>query len=300
MRRLSGAFGLVRKRGYDMKTLPSEWRPVVPELQASPERMIEAIERIGRLPAIPTHDWCDQAAMVTGEALLPPSGSAVLAIGVGTLHNQSIESIDAVGVHASGTCGGRVDEVRQTLRGIGTLPAAVRIEGADSKISVLPETELRKSPAWASSTAGRFLLSRGMSAVLIGAGLIADSEPARVLWALGAAEDGAPIVGDMMFVTVILLALLRRARLALTGVGRESSDWISPREQDILNQLVLGKSVRQIAEETGRSAHTIHDHVKSLHRKLNATSRGELIARALGHVTRGVRIRETSRKIGRV
>lgn len=269
------------------------------DLQTSPERMIDVIERVGRLPAIPTHDWCDQAAVVAGEALLPADGSAVLAIGVGTLHNHNIESIDAVGAHAIGSCGGRVDEVRRTLRGIGTLPATMSIDGADSNLAVVPEAELRKSSAWASSTAARFLLSRGMSAVLIGAGLLADSEPARVLWALGAVEDGAPIVGDMVFVTVILLALLRRARLALAGVGRESSDWISPREQEILNQLVLGKSVRQIAEETGRSAHTIHDHVKSLHRKLNATSRGELIARALGHVTRGVRIRESSRKIGR-
>ncbi|MBL8887899.1 MAG: helix-turn-helix transcriptional regulator [Phycisphaerales bacterium] len=267
----------------------------MPESQSSPERMIEAIERIGRLPAIPTHDWCDQAAAAAGDAILPSSG--VFAIGVGAVRNDTIERIDAVGVHAVGASEGRADDVRQTLRGIGTLPTTVRIAGAESKLAVVQESELRKSSAWSTSTAGRFLLSRGMTAVLIGAGLIADADPTRALWVLGAVEDGAPIVGDMMFVTVILLALLRRARLALSGVGRDSSEWISPREQEILGQLVLGKSVRQIAEETGRSAHTIHDHVKSLHRKLNATSRGELIARALGHVTRGVRIRETSRKI---
>jgi hypothetical protein len=39
----------------------------------------------------------------------------------------------------------------------------------------------------------------------------------------------------------------------------------------------------------------VHDHVKSLHRKLNASSRGQLIARALGHAeafsnTKSVRI----------
>ena len=259
--------------------------------------MIDVIERIGRLPAIPTHDWCDQAAAVAGEAILPSNGSGVFAIGVGTLRSDTIERIDAVGVHAVGACDGRAEEVRQTLRGIETLPATVRVASAESNLAVVQESELRKSSAWSTSTAGRFLLSRGMTAVLIGAGLIADADPTRVLWVLGAVEDGAPIVGDMMFVTVILLALLRRARLALSGTGRDSSEWISPREQEILAQLVLGKSVRQIAEETGRSAHTIHDHVKSLHRKLNATSRGELIARALGHVTRGVRIRETSRKI---
>ncbi|MGH7244705.1 MAG: response regulator transcription factor [Phycisphaerales bacterium] len=270
------------------------------DAQSSPERMIDAIERIGRLPAIPTHDWCDQAAAAAGEALLPAATKGVLAIGVGTLRSDSIERIDAVGVHSTHDLDGRADEIRQTLRGIGTLPATVRIENSESHLAVLPQSDLRKSSAWAASTAGRFLLSRGMTAVLIGAGLIADADPTRVLWVMGAVEENGPIIGDMMFVTVILLALLRRARLALSTAGRESSDWISPREQEILSQLVLGKSVRQIAEETGRSAHTIHDHVKSLHRKLNATSRGELIARALGHVTRGVRIRESSRKIKQV
>ena len=55
----------------------------------------------------------------------------------------------------------------------------------------------------------------------------------------------------------------------------------------MLDLLVLGLSVRQIAEELGRSTHTVHDHVKSLHKKLNANSRGELVARALGHLGAG-------------
>lgn len=265
------------------------------DISVTPERMLEAIERIGRLPAIPAHDWCDQAAAATGAALLPAGASGAIAIGVGTLHADVIERIDAVGVCSEQS--NRAREIRETIRGIGALPAAVRPGASESKLSLLPTSDLRKSAAWASSAAGRFFLSRGMTAVLIGAGLIADADPTRVLWVLGAVDDGVPFIGDVMFVTVILMALLRRARLALSGVGHESSDWISPREQEILNQLVLGKSVRQIAEETGRSAHTIHDHVKSLHRKLNATSRGELIARALGHVSKGARIREMSRRI---
>lgn len=61
--------------------------------------------------------------------------------------------------------------------------------------------------------------------------------------------------------------------------------WLTQREQTILDHLVEGKSVRVIAECIGRSPHTVHDHVKNLHRKLNACSRGQLIARALGHPT---------------
>lgn len=267
----------------------------MPDTQTSPERMIEAIERIGRLPAIPTHGWCDQAAAAVGEAILTKSGTGVVAVGIGELGAASIEPIGDVGVLATGDA--RAEETRHALSRMGSLPEAVRVDGTDFGVAMVRDTELRRSPAWANSAAGRFLLSRGMTAVMVGAGLIADADSMRVLWVLGATQEGSPIVGDMMFVTVILLAVLRRARLAISGVGRESADWISDREQEILAQLVLGKSVRQIAEESGRSAHTVHDHVKSLHRKLNATSRGELIARALGHVSKGVRIREASRRI---
>jgi len=80
--------------------------------------------------------------------------------------------------------------------------------------------------------------------------------------------------------------LARRAALAL-GLRRTSSgSWLTGREQQVLEQLTLGRSVREIAEDIGRSPHTVHDHVKSLHRKLSASSRGELVARALGYLDR--------------
>jgi DNA-binding CsgD family transcriptional regulator len=74
------------------------------------------------------------------------------------------------------------------------------------------------------------------------------------------------------------------AQLAAVTFGErdEPISWLSPREQEVLDRLVLGMSVREISEELHRSPHTIHDHVKNLHKKLNASSRGELIARVLG------------------
>ncbi len=96
-----------------------------------------------------------------------------------------------------------------------------------------------------------------------------------------------------------LSLLSRRAVMALGSQRSRRSLWISPREQRVLDQLILGKSVRQIADDLDRSPHTVHDHVKSLHRKLNASSRGELIARALGYVSECTRIREASRPIRR-
>jgi DNA-binding CsgD family transcriptional regulator len=79
-------------------------------------------------------------------------------------------------------------------------------------------------------------------------------------------------------------ALLRRTVLALGSERAEQTRWLTDREQAILDRLTLGMSVREIADAIGRSPHTVHDHVKSLHRKLKATSRGELIAKALGHI----------------
>jgi DNA-binding NarL/FixJ family response regulator len=78
--------------------------------------------------------------------------------------------------------------------------------------------------------------------------------------------------------------LSRRARLAFGSDAVEPVRRLTPREEEVLEHLALGKSVKQIASELRRSPHTVHDHVKSLHVKLHASSRGELIARALGHL----------------
>ncbi len=59
---------------------------------------------------------------------------------------------------------------------------------------------------------------------------------------------------------------------------------MTQREQRVLEQRGRGNKGVGMAEALARSPHTIHDHVKSLHRKLNVSSRGELIARVLGHI----------------
>lgn len=73
-----------------------------------------------------------------------------------------------------------------------------------------------------------------------------------------------------------------RATAALENVNNPRA-WLTDREQSVLELLIQGNSVRSIAELLGRSAHTIHDHVKNLHKKIGASSRGELIAKSIGH-----------------
>lgn len=85
------------------------------------------------------------------------------------------------------------------------------------------------------------------------------------------------------------------SRKAAVALGSDMDQWLSAREQAVLERLILGRNVKEIATEFARSPHTIHDHVKSLHRKLHATSRGELIATALGLIDHRGRVPSRTR-----
>jgi len=107
--------------------------------------------------------------------------------------------------------------------------------------------------------------------------------PGRCVLSLAvAAPAGAPAAAAVLGAT---LPCLHRKALRAIGPARSARNhWLSPKEQLVLELLILGNSVREIADRIGRSPHTVHDHVKALHRKLGASSRGELVARALGHL----------------
>ncbi|MGE3322392.1 MAG: response regulator transcription factor [Phycisphaerales bacterium] len=84
--------------------------------------------------------------------------------------------------------------------------------------------------------------------------------------------------------SAVLPHIAARFRHALGRERHDRRDWLTAREEAILWRLVAGKKVPQIAEELHRSIYTVHDHVKSLHRKLGASNRGQLVSRALGHL----------------
>jgi DNA-binding CsgD family transcriptional regulator len=105
--------------------------------------------------------------------------------------------------------------------------------------------------------------------------------------AIGASDGGAARSALVPTVKALASLLAKRARVAL-GCPDKPIRWISPREQQVLELLIEGMSVKEIGETLGRSPHTITDHLKSLHRKLEANSRGELVSKALGrHSSRG-------------
>lgn len=252
---------------------------------------------VAGLPAIATTDWCDRAAAIL--AAIAPTFRGRVAVMVADLAaGGAIRRIEAIGVvyRRAGELGGSVtpdsaaSASLQRLSGVGFDPLT-----ADGLL-VGHLGAIARVDAWADMPLARALGGSSMQPTIVASVPLAGAGNARHLVIALAAEAAAPALeaGVASVVKALMPLLAARAR---TAFGDESSpsSAISDREQVVLNQLILGKSVRQIAEELGRSPHTVHDHVKSLHRKLNASSRGELIARVLGYVSKATRIRDTHR-----
>lgn len=248
-------------------------------------------EQACALPSVATTDWCDRAATVLAQV---GENLATLFV-AGKLDSAGKwEEVEACGVGSSAP---REAE-------------PVRISQPPSPVALFLE-ELRCNGAalmgqhWSPGGAGGTLLGPSAAVVPTGgwrigpfpflwgsygnpAGFAAGAplEPAsrrRCIVAYLASMDASrPLSTWQACVLQATMGVLaRKAGLAMGGI-QGSGAWLSSREQQVLEQLILGKSVRQIAEDIGRSHHTVHDHVKSLHRKLGASSRGELIGRALG------------------
>lgn len=59
--------------------------------------------------------------------------------------------------------------------------------------------------------------------------------------------------------------------------GLKARGWLTEKERVVLEHLVRGDSVVEIAKTLDRSRYTVHDHVKSLHRKLGVHTRAALV-----------------------
>lgn len=239
-------------------------------------RSVEAAEALCELPAVPTRCWPDDASSCL--ARLQPAGLCATAIlqleGTGTV--RCIEASGAVGPRAHA---GEVDTVRDALHrlrsiGLGTTgqPVVGRLE------------ELCGPNDWRTTPLGRLAARIGATGVLAALSPLESGPDARWLLAV-IFSMGLPFSEeDANQLRAVSPLLIRRTRMAIGQTPAGPGGWLTDRERVVLEQLTLGKSVRQIADDLGRSPHTVHDHVKALHRKLNASSRGELIARALGHL----------------
>lgn len=275
-----------------------------------PERMIEpksyavvcdAAAAVCALPAVATLDWCDGAA----GALAHLASPCLVAALIGTLEaDGTLGQIEAAGVAGRAEAYERVGASMGSAARAGVLPAKdPRLTGLRARLERLgtlgwavgPEVVRRGAAApmsrlagegWRHTAAGKLWGDLEPESVLVGVRPLGEAEPGRVVLAMLAVPEGGPgrVEALAAMLGAVLELLERRALMAIGARRASATQWLTGREQVVLEQLALGKSVRQIAEDLDRSPHTVHDHVKSLHRKLDASSRGELIARALGHL----------------
>ncbi|MBV6272565.1 response regulator transcription factor [Alcaligenaceae bacterium CGII-47] len=118
-----------------------------------------------------------------------------------------------------------------------------------------------------------------MRALKAGAqGYVLKDQPAELIsLQLRGIRDGHPPLSP-----AIARRLIRHFQKAMPAPGAESS--LSEREREVLGLLAKGLRLVDIAQALGISHHTVGDHVKSIYRKLNISSRAEaaLEAQRLG------------------
>lgn len=246
----------------------------------------ELAERVTHLPAVATLDWCDRAA----QCLVGLPGAKVTGVMLATLGTASGDAGRILDLEAAGFASPAADpgsrehllwlrSRTETLRSVGWSPSP----GETFRTPVaLPLSELPGGSTWRSGQLGQMVGDPAGLEIAIGHLALGDMVAGRTLTVLCLCEQAAAasVAG---LIRAVLPVLGRRALVAIGPDRSTRNHWLSPREQLVLELLTLGRSVREIADELGRSPHTVHDHVKSLHRKLHANSRGELVARALGH-----------------
>ncbi len=211
------------------------------------EAVASGVERVLELPCVARADW----GVLACDALAPSFGAVAVAIADVSASGevQKVESFGARGL--------RLDSARRMFMSR-QLP-----EIDDSEVMVWKDDSeatrgaLGPGSWWAQSTLGK--------------------GPRRLL-VCGSSD--LQNIGLVMELVVARLAV--RADLAF---GDRFTSCLTACEVRVLELLVEGRTVREIATVICRSPHTVHDHVKRLHRKLEATSRGELISRALGRRT---------------
>ncbi len=247
------------------------------------------------LPGVATQDWCDAAACT----LLPlrPDALVVVTIAAEQPHERAGGIRAATTIEATGGVMQQQGVVKSLPRMHGDGTGALGWSLAEGWMAQADHSSaepgrvarLRDLPAvaanWTASTSGKRWSRLGVNELLIAQTPLESDRHGRFLaLELGLRPDQATFGrGDVEVIRAIMPTIRRRASLAFGNTMGSVKNRITPREQQILEQLTLGKTVREIATDLSRSQHTVHDHVKSLHRKLDASSRGELIARYLGH-----------------
>jgi len=219
--------------------------------------------RIAALPGVPTTDWCIRAA----SALAIPRSGIRVRVGLLRAHDDGqLVLDDSIQVGAAGAeDAGPLDDAEAQELSVRLSRRFARVADADADAHITSKDESDERILYVYLR----IPQREQDSWL------------AVVYRCALDTDLEVIVSLVNSIVPYLKARIHYA--FQSGAGGEQSGVATPAEHRVLERIVLGLTIKKIAEDLNRSPHTVHDHVKSLHRKFHAKSRGELIARVLGN-----------------
>jgi len=272
-------------------------------------RAIQTTQRICALPAIPSQGWATDVA----EAIANLSPSSIVGVLIANLDPDTL-SLKPISTGVAQSLPSDSSSASQPRPTNQTLYLQDKLERVSTLGFQIPENSLSHGlvapfsllhPHWTTTPIGRIFASQKLQSPILVIVPISEAHPGFVLILVLANNPAltdqptqseyptSPVEWTTEILSLLIPLLRERAQIALKNVNHPKA-WLTEREHEILDQLILGHSVRVIAERLGRSAHTVHDHVKNLHKKLDASSRGELIAKALGYTTGSIHPQTTT------
>jgi hypothetical protein len=222
------------------------------------DSMLQRARRLGaltaRLPALPVHDWLDRVALILGEVI---PGATVLALLAS--HAGCIERIGAAGPDAD-LMNRDPKTLMRRLERLPPMPHELTVDAPPQHLT----TRL----------GGRF----GVEQCLMAAAPLGGAESRRLVVVVAGGCEAEPVL------RLAMPDLVLRALAALGPAPSESNQWLLPADTPLLEGLIAGKTIQEIARDVDRKEHAVQDAIKTMYRRLGRNRRTVLVARAVGYV----------------
>ncbi len=235
-------------------------------------RCASIVESIGKLPGAPTPYWCERAA--TALSPLAPLGLTLVSI---------VHAHESTGMRETSSVGAWSPNAERSAQAIRRLQKSNPPQMPSGQVAAhllaqypllreLAVGELASATIWIANQPLPRCPETSLHVHIL--------RPAMT--SVGSGAINASIEQqEIALASAVITTLTNFASDALPSRDGQIR-WLTRRESEVLEQLTLGYSIREIAELLGLSHHTVQDHVKHLHTKVEANNRGELVARALG------------------
>ena len=248
------------------------------------DRLAVAVEKACSLPGAPTYGWCDLAASAARMIVETPETTTVITAIVQRIsHSNDVQLLDV------GAAGMASDEAQLSLvRVLRGYRVRRFCEMKPTRKLAIARNTTTQSAATAldlrqwECCIDEALRDQDMRHVWPAAAMLGAAQSRRIML-VGIGVEAA-LAGEVETSIALYLPIFTRsiARRAQRAFGAATPQVLTRREAEVLMLLTRGLTVQRIASRLDRSPHTIHDYVKTLHRKLGASSRGELVSRVLG------------------